>query len=148
MESWLGMSTGEGSARPGRVLRVVLVTVLTLVVLGGIFAFTLSGNGAAAATSSQVRAAFDQHISNFASENTTLLMKDYASNATLEWDGTTRGLGGTYNATAQISQFYSSLFSKVTNVSVKNSTFAVQVTSSGARMNSTFSLLGADRRFR
>ncbi len=136
------MSTGDGSARRGRLLRVALVTVSALVVLGGIFAFTLSGNGATASTTSEVRGTFTQHLSNFASENTTLLTRDYAPNATLEWVGTTRGLGGTYNTTNMISQFYSTFFSKVTNVSVKNSTSAVQIVGGGATVNGTFSLLG------
>jgi hypothetical protein len=136
------VNTADDSARRGRLLRVALVTVLVLVVLGGIFAFTLSGNGANASTASQVKGAFTQHLSSFASENTTLLVRDYTPNATLAWVGTTRGLGGTYNTTAQIGQFYSTFFSKITNVSVKNSTIAVQIVGSGAVVNGTFNLLG------
>jgi hypothetical protein len=137
------MSTSAGgSPRRRRMLRVALVTVFTLLILVGIFAFTISGNGAAAVTTSQVRGAFTEHLSNFGSENTTTLMRDYAPNATLKWGGTTRGLGGTYNTTALVSQFYSAFFSKVTNVSVKNATFTVQVIGSGASVNGTFSVLG------
>jgi hypothetical protein len=136
------MSTADGSPHRGRPLRVALVMVLVLVVLGGIFAFTLSGNGTNASTTLQVKGAFTQHLSRFASENATLLLRDYSPNATLAWVGTTRGLGGTYNTTAQIGQFYSTFFSKITNVSVKNSTIAVQIVGSGAVVNGTFNILG------
>jgi len=137
------MSTGApASARRGRLLRVVLVTASTLVILVGVFAYTSYGNGASASVTLEVRDAFTQHLSHFAAENTTLLMNDYGPNATLEWVGTTRGLGGTYNSTSLIGQFYSELFSKVTNVSVRNATYTVQVVGGSAAVNGTIELLG------
>ena len=53
-----------------------------------------------------------------------------------------RGLGGSYDSTSLINQFYSALFSKVTNVSVKNATYTVQPVGGGAIVNGTIELLG------
>jgi len=123
-------------------LRVAIVTVSTLAILTAIFAFTLNSNGAAVATSSEVRSAFNLHALNFASENATLLMGDYRPNATLEWVGTTRGLGGTANGTAAIGRFFSAFFSKVTSVSIENGAYSVRPVAGGAILNGTFVLRG------
>ncbi len=139
----LMMSAGaQSTSRRGRLLRAALVVVSTFAVLAGIFAFTLHGNGVNASVVSQVRDSFGLHLSNFDSENTTLLTRDYAPNATLAWVGTTRGLGGDYSGTAAIKQFYSTFFSKITNVSVKNATYTVRSVGGGATLNGTFAVLG------
>jgi hypothetical protein len=119
-----------------------LVTIPTLLILAGIFGFTLNSNGAANAVSSQVRPVFDSHLSSIESENTTLLMRDYLANASLVWDGTTRTLGGSYFGNTSISKFYSVLFSRITSISVKNATYKVLASGNGATVSSTFALLG------
>ncbi len=142
------MSTGAGgSAGRGRLRRVVAVVVVTLVVLGGVFAFTLYNNAQAAATASQVHGAFARHLVDFTSANTTLLVGDFAPNATLSWVGETRGLGGTPGVTtvsspSLISNFYSRFFTKFPSFSISNVTYAVQVVGGGATVNGTLNLLG------
>lgn len=135
------MTGAPGSARRARLLRVAVATASALVVLVGVFAYVSYDSGASASATSQVRDAFNQHLSDFASENTTLLMTEYSANATLEWVGMTRGLGGSYNTTSLISQSYSAFFSKFVDVSVKNATYTVQAVGGGATVNGTIQLL-------
>ena len=142
------MSTGaEGSAGRGRLLRVAVVMVAALVILGGVFAFTLYNNAEAATVATDVHAAFARHLTDFTSANETSLMADFTPNATLAWVGETRGLGGTPGVTtvatpSLIGSFYSRFFVKFPSFSVSNVTYAVQAVGSGAVVNGSLVLLG------
>jgi len=135
-------ATGPGPRKGRPLLRVALVTVPTLVVLAAIFGFTLNGNSAANALSSQLRPVFDSHLSSVASEDQASLMRDYLPNASLVWDGNTRTLGGSYFGNASIGKFYSTLFSRITSIAVKNATYKVQAAGNTATVTGTFALLG------
>ncbi|MDA4132332.1 MAG: hypothetical protein OK454_04305 [Thaumarchaeota archaeon] len=136
-------TSGQDPGRAERLRRVAVVTVVTLVIIGGIFAFVIFSNNASSASESQVRTSFLEHTSNFQAENVTLLAKDYESSATLSWVGTTRGLGGTFNTTTTIEKFYSNFFIKITSVSLKNVTFTVQSSGNTASINGSMIILGS-----
>jgi len=138
------MSAPNGSPEGRkRLLRVAAVMVATLVILGGVFVFTLESNDAVASTTTQVRDAYARHLSDFSSGNATLLTADYLPNATLEWTGTARNLEGAYDGVGIIDQFYSKYFATFTSASVQNDTYTVQAVGKGATVNGTLDLIGA-----
>lgn len=128
--------------RRGRLLRVAAVMVVTLVVLAGIFLFTLQSNATNVSTASEVHDAFATHLTDFTSANATRATSDYGSSATLVWNGDGRNWVGTYVSSTAINAFFSRYFSVYRTDSMHNIAYSVQTVANGATVNGSVQLIG------
>jgi len=115
--------------------------VCTLVILGGVFVFTLENNAHTASVTSQVRDAFSRHLSDFASENATVLTADYEPAASVVWTGNARTWEGIYSNSTGINEFFSRYYSVYPTLSVHNATYTVQAVGGGATVNGSLGIL-------
>ncbi len=137
------MSVGApASANRGRLVRVAVVMTCTLIVLAGIFVFTLQSNAATASVTSQVHDAYAKHASDFASGNLTVLMGDYGPAATVLWTGDTRNWGGEFSNSSGIQAFFTRFLSVYPTISLQNVTYSVMSQGNGATVEGSATLIG------
>jgi hypothetical protein len=130
------------SERRGRLFRVAAVMVVTLVILAGIFLFTLQTNATNVSTAAQVHDLFAAHLTDFTSANATRATSDYASGATLVWTGDGRNWVGTYVGSTAIHAFFSRYFSVYRTDSMHAVVYSVQAVGNGATVNGSVQLIG------
>jgi hypothetical protein len=67
---------------------------------------------------SSLQPAVEAHVSHLNTRNVTLIVSDYANNATVYWFGITGGMGGIYTGTNNIQILYAGSFASAQSISL------------------------------